>query len=134
MAKDLMKEGLTFALGMVRITGEQFNNAVKKLERRNRVSSKEGKGIVLAWVAEQQRQLKGLQKRLKREALRTRLYSSKDLANLNKAVKRVSAEIAKLQKKKKTAEKAGKAGRKGGAKKALKRKAAEKPVRKKKKR
>ena len=126
MPKDLVKEGLTFALGVVKISGERFNKVVKGLEKKNKVSGKEGKTMVYAWVNEQQKSLENMRKNLKKEALKTKIYSAKDLENLNKAVKKLSKEIASLQKKKKKVEKQSK-------KRALKKRTvkAKKPVKKK---
>ena len=104
MAKDIIKEGLTFALGIVKISGEQFGKIVKGLERKNKVSSKEGERMVYSWIANQQKQLERMRKRLKREALKTRIYSSGDLAEMNRVIKKLSGEISSLQKKKKKAE------------------------------
>lgn len=140
MAKDLIREGMAFALGVVRISGEQFNKAVKQLEKRNKVSPRESKAMVYRWFSEQQRELEKMRNKLKREALRTKLYSSKDLAKMNQVIKNLSREIVKLQKKKKKAEAARKkqkkkalrkrTARKKTQKKATKRKAARKPKRK----
>jgi len=128
MAKDLIKEGVALALGVVRISGEQFNKAIKQLEKKNKVSSKEGKAMVYKWVSEQQKQLVKMRKTLKTEALRTRLYSSKDLAKMNQVIKNLSKEIMKLQKKKTKAE----ATRKKERAKALKKRTAKrKPAKKK---
>ncbi|MBN2067763.1 MAG: hypothetical protein JW744_04810, partial [Candidatus Diapherotrites archaeon] len=78
----------------------------------HKLSSKEGEKMVYKWLAEQQRQLESMRKRLKSEVLKTKLYSSKDLAKLNSAIKRLSKEISRLQSKKKKAEKARKKVRK----------------------
>ena len=104
MAKDLIKEGMTFALGIVKISGEQFNKVVKGLERKNQVSSKEGKKMVQAWVGQQLKQMQKMKIKLKKEALKTRLYTSRDIAGFNKVIKNLSNEIAKLQTKKKKTE------------------------------
>ncbi len=127
MAKDMVKEGLTFALGIVKISGEQFNRVVKGLEKKHKVSSNEGKRMVYAWITQQQKQLEKMQRNLKREVLKTRLYSAKDLEKMNSLIKRLSREITKLQRKKKKAEKtrkkkAVKKGKKRPAKKKAKRK------------
>jgi len=127
MAKDLVKEGLTFALGVVKISGERFNKAVKTLERRNKVSSNEGKKMVSAWLSQQQKQLEKMKKKLKREAVKTKIYSSKDLAKMNSAIKKLSKEIIRLQKKKKKTERAVRKGKK----KALRKRTAKKRPRKK---
>jgi len=128
MAKDLIKEGVAIALGVVKISGEQFNKVIRQLEKKNKVSSKEGKAMVYKWLSEQQKQLEKTRRKLKKEALRTRLYSSKDLAKMNQVIKNLSKEIVKLQKKKRKAE----AARKKERKKALKKRTAKKkPARKK---
>ena len=80
MAKDLVKEGMTFAFGLVKISGQRFNKVIKGLEKRNRVSSNEGEKMVYRWISEQQKQLEKMRRQIKREALRTRIYSAKDLA------------------------------------------------------
>jgi polyhydroxyalkanoate synthesis regulator phasin len=108
MAKDLVKEGMTFALGLVKISGKRFNKVIKGLEKRNKVSSNEGEKMVYRWLSEQQKQLEKMRKQIKREALRTRVYSAKDLAALNRVVKKLSKEIAGLEKKKKKTEKQAK--------------------------
>lgn len=107
MAKDLVKEGVAFALGLARISARQFDGVIKGLEKRHKVSSKEGEAMVRGWAAQQLLHLQRMQERLKREVLKTRLYSSNDLAKLNGVLKRISAEIARLQKKKKKAESSG---------------------------
>lgn len=128
MAKDLIKEGVAIALGVVKISGEQFNKVIRQLEKKNKVSSKEGKAMVYKWLSEQQKQLEKTRRKLKKEALRTRLYSSKDLSKMNQVIKNLSKEIVKLQKKKRKAE----AARKKERKKALKKRTAKKkPARKK---
>ncbi len=132
MAKDLIKEGVALALGVVRISGEQFNKAIKQLEKKNKVSSKEGKAMVYKWVSEQQKQLVKMRRTLKKEALRTRLYSSKDLAKMNQIIKNLSNEIFKLQKKKTKAEATRKKERaKALKKRTVKKKAAKKKPKKK---
>jgi len=131
-AKDLIKEGVALALGVVRISGEQFNKAIKQLEKKNKVSSKEGKAMVYKWVSEQQKQLVKMRRTLKKEALRTRLYSSKDLAKMNQIIKNLSNEIFKLQKKKTKAEATRKKERaKALKKRTVKKKAAKKKPKKK---
>jgi polyhydroxyalkanoate synthesis regulator phasin len=140
MAKDLIKEGVALALGVVRISGEQFNKVIKQLEKRNKVSSKEGKTMVYKWVSEQQKQLEKMRRKLKKEVLRTKLYSSKDLSKMNQVIKNLSKEIVKLQKKKKKAEAVRKKERRKALKKRTakrkpaKKKAARKPAKKRKKR
>lgn len=130
MAKDIVKEGITFALGMMKIAGEQYDKAVKGLEKKNKVSSDEGKKMVRAWVAEQVRQLKKLQITLRTELRKTRVYTSKDLAYFNSALKRVSDEITRLQKKgakkRKAAAKKRTAKKAPAKKKTVKRKAVKK--------
>jgi hypothetical protein len=123
MARDFIKEGVTFALGLANISGRKFSSAVKKLEKEHKVSSKEGEKMVYSWIAEQQRQLEKMRKRMKKEALHTKIYSSADLARINRAVKDISKGIAVLEKKKKKAEKSKKgAAAKKKAKKAKKKK------------
>ena len=107
MPKDAIKEGMTFALGIVKISGENFNKIMTGLEKKNKLSANEGKKMVYNWVSEQQKQLKKMQakmKTMKKNALKTRMYSSKDLAEINKVIKNLSVQIATLEKKKKKAE------------------------------
>jgi len=140
MAKDLIKEGITFALGMARISGQQFGKVVRRLERTNKVSSKEGEKMVYAWLADQQKQLEKMKKRLKREAVKTRVYTTKDLKQINTLIRNLSKEILALQKKKKKAEaaarkKKGIAVKKRTAKRrTVKRKTKRKPAKRKAKR
>jgi len=108
MPRDMIKEGLTVALGMVKISGERFSKAIKALEKSNKVSSKEGEKMVYSWIADQQKQLEKMRKKLKKEALKTKLYSSRDLEEMNRVIKKLSKEIVTLQKKKKKAEAAAK--------------------------
>ena len=129
MPKDMIKEGLTVALGMVKISGEKFSKAIKSLEKSNKVSSKEGEKMVYSWIADQQTQLEKMRKNLKKEVLKTKLYSSKDLEDMNKVIKKLSNEIVSLQKKKKKAEAVAKKKKT----KALKKRTAKKTVKKKKK-
>jgi len=107
MPKDVIKEGMTFALGIVKISGENFNKIMTGLEKKNKLSANEGKKMVYTWVSEQQKQLKKMQEKMrtmKRQALKTKLYSSKDLAEINKVIKNLSVQIEALEKKKKKAE------------------------------
>lgn len=104
MAKDVIKEGMTFALGVIRISGENFNRIMKRLEKRNKLSSREGERMVYKWFADQQRQLERMRKRMRKEALKTRLYSSRDLTELNRVIGNLSKHITALEKKKKKAE------------------------------
>ncbi len=134
MAKDVIKQGMTFALGMVKISGEKFSKAIKKLERSNKVSSKEGQKMVYSWVSDQQKQLEKMRKQIKREALKTRLYTSKDLNEMNKVMKKLSSEIVALQKKKKKAEASAKKKKKSALKKRTAKKKPAKRKAKKKKR
>ena len=129
MPKDMIKEGLTVALGIVKISGEKFSKAIKSLEKSNKVSSKEGEKMVYSWIADQQTQLEKMRKNLKKEVLKTKLYSSKDLEDMNKVIKKLSNEIVSLQKKKKKAEAVAKKKKT----KALKKRTAKKTVKKKKK-
>ncbi len=132
MPKDAIKEGMTFALGIVKISGENFNKIMTNLEKKNKLSANEGKKMVYNWVSEQQKQLKKMQAKMetmKKNALKTRMYSSKDLAEINKVIKNLSAQIASLEKKKKNAE----ATLKKQKKSALKKRTAKKKTTKKKK-
>ncbi len=107
MPKDAIKEGMNFALGIVKISGENFNKIMKGLEKKNKLSANDGKKMVYRWAAEQQKQLVKMQAKMramKKNALKTRLYSSKDLAEINKVIKTLSTQIAVLEKKKKKAE------------------------------
>ena len=107
MPKDVIKEGMTFALGIVKISGENFNKIMTGLEKKNKLSANEGKKMVYTWISEQQKQLKKMQEKMrtmKRQALKTKLYSSKDLAEINKVIKNLSVQITALEKKKKKAE------------------------------
>ena len=107
MPKDAIKEGMTFALGIVKISGENFNKIMTGLEKKNKLSANEGKKMVYTWINEQQKQLKKMQEKMrtmKKQALKTKLYSSKDLAEINKVIKILSVQIAALETKKKKAE------------------------------
>ena len=82
-----------------------------------------------AWInIDSQYQLE-LRKNLKKEALKTKLYSSKDLEEMNRVIKKLSKEIVALQKKKKKAEAVAKKKKT----KAIKKRTAKKTVKKKKK-
>ncbi len=132
MPKDAIKEGMTFALGIVKISGENFNKIMTGLEKKNKLSANEGKKMVYTWINEQQKQLKKMQEKMrtmKRQALKTKLYSSKDLAEINKVIKNLSVQIAALGKKKKKAEETLKKQKKS----ALKKRTAKKKTAKKKK-
>ena len=132
MPKDAIKEGMTFALGIVKISGENFNKIMTGLEKKNKLSANEGKKMVYNWVSEQQKQLKKMQAKMrtmKKDALKTRMYSSKDLAEINKVIKNLSVQIATLEKKKKKAE----ATLKNQKKSALKKRTSKKKTAKKKK-
>jgi len=122
MAKNLVKEGMTFALGLVKIGGQQFNGMVKQLESKNKVSSREGEKMVYKWVATQQQQLRKMKTLLKKEALHTKMYSAKELAEMNRLIKKLSKEIERLQKKKEKAEAADKKKSKKKPKKKAKKK------------
>ena len=120
MPKDAIKEGMTFALGIVKISGENFNKIMTGLEKKNKLSANEGKKMVYTWISEQQKQLKKMQEKMrtmKRQALKTKLYSSKDLAEINKVIKNLSVQIATLEKKKKKAEETLKKQKKSALKK-----------------
>ena len=107
MPKDAIKEGMNFALGIVKISGENFNKIMTGLEKKNKLSANEGKKMVYSWLNEQQKQLVKMQAKMramKKKALKTRLYSSKDLAEINKVIKNLSAQIGALENKKKKAE------------------------------
>jgi len=117
MAKDLVREGMTFALGIIKISGERFNKVVKGLERRNKLSGVEGKKMVYRWLSEQQKQLEKMRRSIKREALRTKVYSAKDLMVLKRTLKNLSKEIVSLEKRKKKAESAAKKKKKSALKK-----------------
>ncbi len=137
MPKDAIKEGMTFALGIVKISGENFNKIMKGLEKKNKLSANEGKKMVYNWVTVQQKQLVKMQAKMramKKQALKTRLYSSKDLAEVNKVIKNLSLQIAGLEKKKKNAETTLKKQKKTALKKrtAKKKTAKKKTVKKKK--
>ena len=141
MAKDVIKEGMTFALGVIRISGENFNRIMKRLEKRKKLSSREGERMVYKWFADQQRQLEKMRKRMRKEALKTRLYSSKDLAELNRVIRNLSKHITALEKKKKKSETETKKKKKAvlrkrtaGKRKAAKKKAGKRKKAKKKKR
>lgn len=108
MPKDVIRDGMNFALGLVKISGDNFNNAVKSLEKSKKLSSSEGEKMVYAWLASQQRQLETMRKRMKKEALKTRLYTSKDLAEMNRVIQNLSGQITVLENKKRKAEKSGK--------------------------
>ena len=135
MAKDLIKEGMTFALGLAKISGQRFNKVIKGLEKKNKVSSNEGEKMVYRWISEQQKQLEKMRRQIKKESIRTRIYSAKDLVALNKVVKKLSKEIAGLEKKKKKTEKAArKSKKKAMRKRTAKKKTGRKPAKKKRKR
>lgn len=104
MAKDAIKEGLVFALGVVKISGEQFNKVIRQLEKKNKVSSVEGKKMVYRWINDQQKQLERMRRNLKKESVKTKLYNSRDLIKMNSLIRRLSREILSLNKKKKKAE------------------------------
>ncbi|MFA4855005.1 MAG: hypothetical protein WC634_00250 [archaeon] len=108
MPKDVIRDGMNFALGLVKISGDNFNKAVKRLEKSKKLSSNEGEKMVYAWLAEQQRQLETMRKRMKKKALKTRLYSSNDLAEMNRVIQNLSRQITILENKKRKAEKSGK--------------------------
>lgn len=108
MPRDAIKDGMNFALGLVKISGENFNEAVKRLENSKKLSSNEGEKMVYAWLAKQQRQLETIRKRMKKAALKTRLYSSDDLAEMNRVIQNISRQITVLENKKRKAEKSGK--------------------------
>ncbi len=132
MPKDAIKEGMTFALGIVKISGENFNKIMTGLEKKNKLSANEGKKMVYAWISEQQKQLKKMQEKMrtmKKQALKTKLYSSKDLVEINKVIKNISVQIETLEKKKKKAEETLKKQKKS----ALKKRTAKKKTAKKKK-
>jgi len=108
MPKDVIRDGMNFALGLVKISGDNFNKAVKRLENSKKLSSNEGEKMVYAWLAEQQRQLERMRKRMKKAALNTRLCSSNDLAEMNRVIQNLSRQITVLENKKRKAEKPGK--------------------------
>ncbi len=134
MPKDMIKQGMTFALGLVKISGQRFNRVIRQLEKSNKVSSKEGEKMVYRWISEQQKQLEKIRRQVKREALKTRAYSSNDLAALNRVVKKLSKEIGTLEKKKKKAEAVRRKSKKSALRKRTAKKKARKKARKKKKR
>ena len=136
MPKDAIKEGMNFALGIVKISGENFNKVMKGLEKKNKLSANEGKRMVGKWFNEQQKQLKKMQEKMrtmKKQALKTRIYSSKDLAEINKVIKNLSVQIAALEKKKKKAETVLKKQKKSALKKRTSKKKSKKRTAKKKK-
>jgi len=108
MPKEAIRNGINFALGIIKISGENFNKAVESLEKSKKLSSSEGEKMVYAWFAKQQGQLETMRKRMKKEALKTRLYSSNDLAEMNRVIMGLSKQITVLEKKKRKAEGAGK--------------------------
>jgi polyhydroxyalkanoate synthesis regulator phasin len=108
MPKDAIRDGMNFALGLIKISGDNFNKAVKKLENSKKLSSSEGEKMVYAWLASQQRQLETMRKKMKKKVLKTRLYSSNDLAEMNRVIQGLSRQITILENKKRKAEKPGK--------------------------
>jgi len=112
MAKDLVKEGIALALGIARISANQFDKAISGLEKRHKVSRKESEAFLRNWAAQQLRQMEAIKAKLRREALKTRLYSSKDLAKINGILRSISAEVSRLEKKKRKAESPGRKARK----------------------